>query len=29
MIVVANRIYVSAGFEAAFEERFKSRPRLV
>ncbi|MHB1980635.1 MAG: antibiotic biosynthesis monooxygenase family protein [Sulfobacillus sp.] len=29
MIVVANRIYVAAGFESAFEERFRARPRQV
>lgn len=29
MIVVANRISVTKGFEKAFEERFKSRARKV
>jgi heme-degrading monooxygenase HmoA len=29
MIVVANRIYVSPGYEEAFEARFKGRARLV
>jgi heme-degrading monooxygenase HmoA len=29
MVVVANRIYVSPGHEAEFEERFRGRARLV